>query len=214
MRRFCWHEPPSARLIYLLRVVQWASFGLVVAAWAGWLAVRGGPLPGSLLATASAAVSGLVARPPEGLPGSSAELRPELRPPAPDFTLPLFDGGTLQLADLRGQVVVLNFWASWCPPCRAEAPTFARVSQAFQERGVVFVGVNVQDTEPDARAFLAEFGIRYPNGPDTTTQIATDYGVAGIPTTLFLDAQGRIARRWLGALDERQLTAFSEELLP
>lgn len=153
--------------------------------------------------------------------GQSAEaeterpyVQPEanLRAAAPNFELPAFDGGTLQLADLRGQIVVLNFWASWCPPCRTEAPIFAQVSEAFRDRGVVFVGVNIQDNETDARAFLDEFEVGYRNGPDPG-EVATEYSVAAIPTTILIDAEGRIARRWIGGLTEPRLTGFLEEML-
>lgn len=143
---------------------------------------------------------------------SFVQPRADRRAAAPDFELPLFDGGRVRLADLRGNSVVLNFWASWCPPCRAEAPTFARVSERFRDRGASFVGVNIQDTEQDARAFLAKFKIGYPNGPDPGA-IATDYGIAAIPTTIFIDAEGRIARRWIGGLTEPQLVGFLEEVL-
>jgi cytochrome c biogenesis protein CcmG/thiol:disulfide interchange protein DsbE len=86
--------------------------------------------------------------------------------PAPDFTLSLFDGGQITLGDLRGQVVVLNVWASWCPPCRDEAPVLERAWRAYRDRGVTFVGVDYMDTEPAALAYIAEFDITYPNGPD------------------------------------------------
>lgn len=135
-------------------------------------------------------------------------------PPAPDFTFTLFDGKELTLSDLRGSPVVLNFWASWCPPCRAEARDLERVWQAYRERGVVFLGVDIQDTEEDARAFLEEFGVTYPNGQDTTMEIAMSYEITGIPTTVLITSEGKVARRWVGAASERQLAAFVEELLP
>lgn len=205
-------DPPLDRLLRLLRLLQWVAFAVIVVVWGDWWATRSGLefAPASLTAGAMAAAREFVGQ-PTGRSGSSAEPRPEPRTAAPDFELSLFDGGTLRLAELRGQVAVVNFWASWCPPCRAEAPTFATVSKAYAQRGVAFVGVDIQDDDQDARAFLAEFGIDYPNGPDRTTRIATDYRLAGIPTTLFIDAEGRIARRWLGGLDEQQLVGFIEE---
>ncbi|MGQ0602208.1 MAG: TlpA disulfide reductase family protein, partial [Anaerolineales bacterium] len=88
---------------------------------------------------------------------------------APDFALTTFDGETLRLSDLRGQVVVINIWASWCVPCRDEAPVLERVWREYRDRDVVFLGVDYADTEREARAFIAEFGLTYPNGPDVGT---------------------------------------------
>jgi cytochrome c biogenesis protein CcmG, thiol:disulfide interchange protein DsbE len=132
--------------------------------------------------------------------------------PAPDFSLTLFDGSKLALSDLRGRAVVLNFWASWCPPCREEARDMERVWQAYRDRGVVFLGVNIQDSEQNARAFMEEFGISYPNGQDTSA-IASSYGLTGIPETFFITGDGQVNRRWIGAIGERQLSAFIDELL-
>lgn len=92
--------------------------------------------------------------------------------PAPGFALTLFDEQAVALDDFRGKVVFVNFWASWCPPCRAEAPMLEATWRRLQEQGVVFLGVNTQDDEPRARAFLQEFGITFPNGrdPPSTTE--------------------------------------------
>lgn len=205
----CEHrDPPLGRLLRVLRLLQWALLVVFVVAWVGWWVARSGWVLGA------GGLASIGTAPAGGLAGSGTEPRPERRATAPGFELTLFDAGTLRLGTLRGQVVVLNFWASWCLPCRAEAPTFARVSEAFGARGVRFVGVNIQDNDADARAFIQELGITYPNGPDPTGQITTDYGVAGLPTTIFVDAEGRIARRWLGGLTERQLVGFIEEAQP
>lgn len=169
--------------------------------------------PGGVAAVASGVADGWGALQARVAPAPASRTATNIGA-APDFTLALFDGGAFRLADQRGRAVVLNVWASWCVPCRAEAPTFAKVSAAYRDRGVVFVGVNVQDTDADARRFLEEFGISYPNGPDRAFEIATDYGVAGIPTTVFVDAGGRIARRWAGELSEARLLRFVEEIAP
>lgn len=132
---------------------------------------------------------------------------------APDFTVTLFDGGRLTLLELRGKPVVLNVWASWCPPCRTEAPTLEPVWQAYKDKGVVFLGVDVQDDEEDARAFIEEFGLTYPNGRGNDNEIATSYRISGIPSTFFITRDGMIARRWVGAIPEKQLVAFTEEIL-
>jgi cytochrome c biogenesis protein CcmG/thiol:disulfide interchange protein DsbE len=121
--------------------------------------------------------------------------------PAPEFTLTLFDGRTIRLSDFRGKVVFLNFWASWCPPCRAEARLLEESWQRYKDQGVVFLGVDIQDREEDARRFIQEFGITYLNGRDPKNRIAIDYGVYGIPETFFIDPEGRIAYKHIGALD-------------
>lgn len=138
---------------------------------------------------------------------------PLIAKPAPDFTLPRFDGGELRLQELRGKVVFLNFWASWCPPCRAEARTLEAAWQKYKNAGVVFVGVNIQDKEPDARAFLEEFGITYPNVIDRGNRVAIDYGVWGIPETFFIDREGRTTYKHVGALGWPTITAKLDEAL-
>ena len=136
---------------------------------------------------------------------------PFIGKPAPPFTLTLVDGGQLRLEELRGKVVFLNFWASWCVPCRAEARTLDAASRQYKDRDVVFVGVNIQDQEANARAFLEEFGVTYPNGIDRGSRIAIDYGVWGIPETFFIDRQGRITYKHVGALGGATITAKLDE---
>jgi len=120
--------------------------------------------------------------------------------PAPGFSLTLFDGRTVKLSDFWGKVVFLNFWASWCPPCREEAPLLEEAWKRYQNEGVVFLGVDIQDREEDARRFIQVYGITYPNGRDPKNRIAIDYGVYGIPETYFIDPSGRITAKYIGAL--------------
>jgi cytochrome c biogenesis protein CcmG/thiol:disulfide interchange protein DsbE len=131
-----------------------------------------------------------------------------------DFSLPLYDGSTLRMGDLAGRAVVMNFWASWCVPCKDEAPLLARVAQEYEPRGVTFIGVNVWDAESDAKAFVARYGVGYPNGSDIGGKISIDYGLTGIPETFFIRADGAIARRWIGPLPEGQLRTLVEEIRP
>ena len=119
---------------------------------------------------------------------------------APVFSLTLFDGRNIRLSDYHGKVVFLNFWASWCPPCRAEAALLEQAWQHYKDRGVVFIGVDIQDTEKAGRGFLREFAISYMNGRDPKNRIAIDYGVYGIPETFFIDQDGRITYKHVGAL--------------
>jgi cytochrome c biogenesis protein CcmG/thiol:disulfide interchange protein DsbE len=99
---------------------------------------------------------------------------PLIAKPALSFTLTLFNGGTLTLKDLRGKAVLLNFWASWCVPCRAEARTLESAWQKYKDQGVVFLGVKIEDKEADARAFMKEFGITYLNGRDASGRLPVD----------------------------------------
>jgi cytochrome c biogenesis protein CcmG, thiol:disulfide interchange protein DsbE len=133
--------------------------------------------------------------------------------PAPAFELALFDGGTARLEDLRGKVVFVNFWASWCPPCRDEARMLEAAWQAYRDRDVVFVGANIQDQEPNARAFLEEFGVTYPNGIDRGSRVAIDYGVWGLPETFIIDRTGRITYKHVGGIGWATLTARLDEAL-
>jgi len=130
---------------------------------------------------------------------------------APPFTLTLFDGKRLSLENLRGKVVFLNFWASWCPPCRAEARELEATWQRVKDQEVIFLGIDIQDTEEDARAFLKEFSITYPNGRDASGKVAIDYGVWGIPETFFIDRRGRITYKHVGTLGQALITAKLDE---
>jgi cytochrome c biogenesis protein CcmG/thiol:disulfide interchange protein DsbE len=116
----------------------------------------------------------------------------------PDFTLTTFDGQTFNTADLRGQVIVINFWASWCDPCKEEAAALEQANQEYRERGVVFLGVNYVDTEPEALAYLDEFGITYPNGPDLGTEVSQAFRMRGVPETYVVDGQGILVSRKIG----------------
>lgn len=116
--------------------------------------------------------------------------------PAADFELRLFGGDLLRMSDLKGKVVVLNFWASWCPPCRAEMPDFEEMWREMRDDGVVFVGVAVSDSPDEARAFVEATGVTYPVGVDSSGSIAVDYRVLSLPTTFLIDREGREARRF------------------
>lgn len=133
--------------------------------------------------------------------------------PAPDFTLSLFEGDQLTLSGLRGQVVVVNFWASWCVPCRDEAPLLEQTWRRYGDRGVVFIGIDYLDTDKEALAFLKEFDITYPNGPDLGTRIGRDYRIKGVPETFFINKEGQVVDLEIGPLTKDRLVNTIELLL-
>lgn len=128
---------------------------------------------------------------------------------------PTLDGGSLDLADLRGSVVVLNDWASWCGPCRDETPTLVHLSQTVDPASVRIVGLNVKDEPAAAQAFTRELGVTYPSIVDPEgALLATIPGVppAALPSTVVLDRQGRIAARIIGAVDPGSLAGLVSSL--
>jgi len=144
-------------------------------------------------------------------PGASAPLFQPLDPPptaeapregarAPEFAAPRFGGGTLRLADLREKGVVMNFFASWCTPCKVEAPALEAAYRKYQSQGIVFLGVDVQqDTWDDAVDFLEAFGMTYPAVRDANGEIARKYQLIGLPTTYFIDRDGIVRAKVVGA---------------
>jgi cytochrome c biogenesis protein CcmG/thiol:disulfide interchange protein DsbE len=131
---------------------------------------------------------------------------------APDFSLGLFDGSTFKLSETlaSGKPVVLNFWASWCGPCADEAPVLQDAARRNADR-VVFVGVNVQDIDSDAQAFLRKYGVSYANGSKDTGPISIQYGMRGVPETYFIAPDGRLIRKW-NTLTAADLEQFLAEL--
>ena len=132
---------------------------------------------------------------------------------APDFALDLIGGGSIGTAELEGRVVMIDFWASWCPPCRDEAPALAQVYDEFRDRGVEFVGINLWDNAGDAEVFLQQQGHSYPNGIDEGGKIAISYGVRGIPEKFFINREGQIVRKFSGPTDAALLREILEGLL-
>lgn len=134
--------------------------------------------------------------------------------PAPSFALPLFAGGTVTSGTYRGQVVVLNFWASWCAPaCYQEAPELQRAWDTLRGRGLSVVGINIQDREPAARQFIQAYGLTFPNGQDRTGRISIDYGVYGVPETFILDPNGRLVYKHVGAITAQIIQERVDPLL-
>ena len=135
---------------------------------------------------------------------------------APDFTMPLFDQfneDEVQLSELRGQVVVINFWASWCVECYKEAELLEQTWQAYQDQDVVFLGVDYLDTDKEALAYMAKYGITYPSGPDMGSRISNSYGITGVPETFFIDKDGNIAHVQIGPIEQQQLYSLLNKLV-
>ena len=132
---------------------------------------------------------------------------------APDFTLPIFDGDDIRLSEQRGTVVLINFWASWCGPCRQEAPILQALWESYKDQGVLILGVDYLDTENEARIFLEDFGITYPNGPDIGERIYDSYHVQGVPESFVIDKEGHIAEFIYGQLTFEGLSATFDRLL-
>ena len=161
----------------------------------GWALARSGGIPGGL-----------------GINKVFGEVRIQEKP-APNFTLQLLDGGSITLADLKGKVVMIDFWASWCPPCREEAPGLAQVYREYQDRGVEFIGISIWDRLGDAEDYVQRFGITYPTGLDSTGTILVDYAVRGIPEKFFIDAQGQMVAKFVGPSDVAGLRETLDQML-
>ncbi|HEX5405987.1 MAG TPA: TlpA disulfide reductase family protein [Pseudonocardiaceae bacterium] len=132
---------------------------------------------------------------------------------APDFTLPELDGPPIHLAALRGQVVVVNFWASWCAECHTEQTALNDTWAKFRDSGVVMLGVDFEDNNTDASDYLASVGGTYPVVVDANSSTALAFGVRGVPETYVVDQSGRIVDRVIGAVDEGTLTQILDSLV-
>jgi cytochrome c biogenesis protein CcmG/thiol:disulfide interchange protein DsbE len=133
--------------------------------------------------------------------------------PVPEVGLTAFDGSSMSLADQRGQVVVINFFASWCPPCREEAADVQQTWSEYRQRGVQFYGIAYKDAASAAQAFLDEFGVTYPSGIDPGSRMARAYGVTGVPETFVIDQQGQLVRHFPGPVTREQLSQELEKLV-
>jgi len=135
---------------------------------------------------------------------------PLLERPAAAFALTSYAGEPMSLEAYRGRIVVVNFWASWCrPACYEEAPVLERNWRAYRDRGVVVLGVDIQDTSEAAKKFIADFTLTFPNALDPAGKVSVDYGVYGVPETFFIDGKGRIRAKHVGAVTD---TAFRREV--
>lgn len=151
----------------------------------------------------------------EGTPSGEVIAAAE-RKPAPEVTGELLDGDKYALADHRGKIVVINFWASWCAPCRVEAPDLEKTYQTYQGQGVELLGVLVRDTKGQGETYSKQAGLTYPSLFDPKTEIALQfpgYPLAAIPSTIVIDKRGRVAAAYVAQVDLGSLTKTIEKLL-
>ncbi|HWQ27745.1 MAG TPA: TlpA disulfide reductase family protein [Dehalococcoidia bacterium] len=192
-------------------------------------AVRWRPSPGALrniLATALvgvgiAAIVWFFDRPGGGASSQAVTVTataqgaaPRVGRPAPDFELTLLDGTKVRLSDYRGRPVWINFWASWCPPCRAENPDIQEVYEAHRdEHGLVLLAPAIGERRGDVEGYMERADLHYPVGLDTDTQIAANYRVLGIPTHVFVDADGIVREIRVGAMSKKTMEKMIQTLL-
>jgi cytochrome c biogenesis protein CcmG/thiol:disulfide interchange protein DsbE len=163
-------------------------------------------------------VLGLLAVLGWGLVQSSAP-RPEVGEMAPAFNLEFFDGyewegqTAVSFDEMQGQILVVNFWASWCIECRTETPELEAAWQKYADQGVLVVGVAYSDVEPNSIAYMKEFNVSFPHAPDLGTSISNDYKITGVPETFIIDQNGEIAHVQIGPISGRTLDEVIGRLL-
>lgn len=141
---------------------------------------------------------------------SASLLAPRDLGPAPDFSLPAPDGTVLRLSDYRGKTVLLNFWATWCPPCRQEIPEFIRLYERYQGKGLEIIGISLdQGGAEEIKEFIKEFGVNYPIAMGDSDIIRAYGGIRAIPTSFLVNAEGRIVKKYVGAYP---VTAFEKDI--
>ncbi len=138
---------------------------------------------------------------------------PQAGSPVPDFQLTALDGSSMNLGDQQGRVVVVNFFASWCDPCRQEAVALEQTWRDYQDRGVQFFGIAYKDADAKAQAFLDEFDVSYPSTVERNNRTARAYGLTGVPETFVIDQQGLLVRHFLGPITQAQLSQEINQLL-
>ena len=134
---------------------------------------------------------------------ANANVDPEVGAIAPDFLLEQFDGPDLRLSDLRGKPVVLNFWATWCAPCRKEMPQFVQAYDRYKDQGLVVLAVNLQEGKGIVQPFASDFGIKFPIGIDRDGSVGDRYRLLGLPTTVFIDRDGVVRSLFTGPFQEQ-----------
>lgn len=203
------------------KALKW--LGIVLAMGAGvayylstnWPAAPAAPTPAPFTSVAVANV--IVLEQPTTDPASLVlKSRVQVGDLAPDFTLPALDKSTfVSLSQFKGQPVVINFWASWCIPCRTETPALERAYRANQVDNLIIIGVNTtaQDTLQNAKTFVEEFGVTYAIVLDEEDTVSQMYSVLGLPTSVFINREGRIQRIFIGGMTEDTINQYVAEII-
>jgi peroxiredoxin len=145
--------------------------------------------------------------------GSGTRTTAKVGEPAPDFTLLTPEGGSISLSELRGQAVVINFWATWCPPCRLEMPMLEAAYQKYQAQGLTVLAVDQQEAPAAVRAYFQELGLSFPVVIDETGEVSSLYRVLALPTSYFVDREGVVRAMHRGLLTEQQLEGYIAQVL-
>ena len=218
-----WDRLGSDRPPDWLRPLKWLGVAAaMVAGYAYSVWYEGADRRDRALATAMPPAAAALATTALAPPGETPVLSPAVPPLAtggrpPSFELPLLGNTqTVSLAQFEGQPVLINFWASWCLPCREETPALERAYRDYAPQGLVVLGINSneQDTEAAATAFVREFGVTYPQLWDATDHVPQSYGVIGLPMSVFVNADGEIEHLQYGVLTAAQLDEYLSALLP
>ncbi len=138
---------------------------------------------------------------------------PQANHPAPDFALPVLDGSTLKLSDLKGQVVLINVWATWCPPCRAEMPTIQAAYEQYADQGFTVLAVNLRENPRAVAAFMQQFGLTFPAPLDLDGQVSSAYRASVLPSSFFVDRKGVIRAVYRGPMPRSVIAGTVEQLL-
>lgn len=186
--------PPTIRRLRAVRALLWAMVGVMTLVWLFY----GGGL--------DSITSMLAPAPP---PVTTADIGQQ----APPLRLPLVGGGEVDLDGYRGRVVLLNFWATWCEPCKAEMPVFERAQQQYRDRGLVVLGVDYLERDEEITAFLNQVGVTFPSLVDRTGEVSRQWRATGLPTTFLVDRQGIIRDVRVGAFTEAMLEERLTKLL-
>lgn len=203
-------QPRQARRPSVWRRLVLPLGAVAAVVLAIWL-LEGRPLPGRDGGAPAGATAGDYAAVEYGAEGGSGG--PRIGEPAPGFVLRDLEGRTVRLSDLRGTVVLVNFWATWCVPCKEEIPGLINVYEAAHDRGFELVAVDLEEPEDRVRAFVRDWGMGYTNVIDTDGDVARAYRLTGVPESFFIDRDGVLRELRIGKMEERYVACVVEALL-